>query len=120
TDGASRGNSGPSSIAFCIRDSEGYLKHAAARRIQDGSNFIAEVGAIRARLEYCLSNQLLPVVIEIDSLTMKKILNGTGSGDYCSDRISLQRDRGDDWSPAVMDQGINRRIRCNGFLTAIV
>ncbi|MCD7462767.1 hypothetical protein HAX54_049316, partial [Datura stramonium] len=29
------------------------------------------------------------------------------------------RDRGDDWSSAVTDQGINHRICCSSFLTAI-
>ncbi|XP_060200379.1 uncharacterized protein LOC132628633 [Lycium barbarum] len=63
SEGASRGNLGPSSVAFCIRDSEGDLMHAAARIISDGSNLVAEAMALQEGIKYCVTNDLLPVNI---------------------------------------------------------
>ncbi|XP_059290999.1 uncharacterized protein LOC132044521 [Lycium ferocissimum] len=57
TDGASKGNPGPSSAAFCSRDSSGefiYAKRESSRVL----------------------HELLPVIVETDSLTMQKVLDG--------------------------------------------
>ncbi|XP_060202575.1 uncharacterized protein LOC132630997 [Lycium barbarum] len=76
SDGASRGNRGPSPVAFCIRNAVGDLQYAAARRIPDGSNLIAEAKALHEGLKYCVTHSLLPVMMETDSITMKMILTG--------------------------------------------
>ncbi|XP_059288975.1 uncharacterized protein LOC132042454 [Lycium ferocissimum] len=74
TDGAAKGNPGPSSAACCIRNEEGDLVYAAAKKLQDGSNLVAEAEAIRMGLRYCLDKQLFPLIIETDSMAMKMIL----------------------------------------------
>ncbi|KAH0661971.1 hypothetical protein KY284_026902 [Solanum tuberosum] len=47
TDGASRGNPGPSTAAFCIRNHEGEQVIAKGVRIPDSTNLVAEAIAIR-------------------------------------------------------------------------
>ncbi|KAH0693357.1 hypothetical protein KY285_020454 [Solanum tuberosum] len=47
TNGGSRGNPGPSSTAFCIRDSKGDFVVAKGVRIQDTTNLVVEARAIR-------------------------------------------------------------------------
>ncbi|XP_060210552.1 uncharacterized protein LOC132637489 [Lycium barbarum] len=54
----------------------GDFQYAAARRISDGSNLIAESRALHEGLKYCVTHSLLPVVLETDSMTMKMILTG--------------------------------------------
>ncbi|XP_060211883.1 uncharacterized protein LOC132639457 [Lycium barbarum] len=76
TDGASRGNPGISSAAFCIRDQNGDLVYAAGKRLEDTTNVIAEAVAIEDGIQYCVDHQLLPLIVETDSLTMQKILDG--------------------------------------------
>lgn len=50
-DGASKENPGPSSGAFCVRDGEGNLVYAECRRMEDGSNLMAEMTTLRFGLE---------------------------------------------------------------------
>ena len=76
SDKSTKVNPGPSSNAFCIRDGVGDLIYAEASRIADGSILMAKVMALRIGLEYCISHNLLPVVLETDSLTLKKVLDG--------------------------------------------
>lgn len=76
TDGASRGNPGPSSAAFCIRDHEGNLVVAKGFRLPDTTNLIAEARAIRESLQYCKENGLEQIIIESDSLAMIQFLEG--------------------------------------------
>ncbi|XP_059295610.1 uncharacterized protein LOC132048947 [Lycium ferocissimum] len=47
SDGASRGNPGPSSVAFCMRNAVGDLQFAESRRISDGSKLLAEAMALQ-------------------------------------------------------------------------
>ncbi|KAH0729682.1 hypothetical protein KY289_000870 [Solanum tuberosum] len=62
TDGASRGNSGPSTIAFCVRDSSGDLVGAKGLRIQDTTNITAEAMALKeGRTFECKQFQDIPV-----------------------------------------------------------
>ncbi|XP_049352605.1 uncharacterized protein LOC125817063 [Solanum verrucosum] len=75
-DGASKGNPDPSSGPFCIRNREGNLIYAEVRRLFDGINLVAEVVALRLGLEFCVQHNLLPVILEIDSLSLKNILDG--------------------------------------------
>ncbi|XP_059292598.1 uncharacterized protein LOC132046072 [Lycium ferocissimum] len=76
TDGASRGNPGQSSAAFCIRDERGDLIHAAARRLSNTTNICAEATAIHDGLQYCVNNHVLPVIMETDSLDTVNIIQG--------------------------------------------
>ncbi|XP_060170595.1 uncharacterized protein LOC132601532 [Lycium barbarum] len=77
TDGASRGNPRLSSTAFCSRDEVGNLIYAGARRIGDTTNITAESVAILDGIEFCIKNDLVPVMIESDSLSMINIIQGT-------------------------------------------
>ncbi|XP_060210633.1 uncharacterized protein LOC132637582 [Lycium barbarum] len=75
TDGAAKGNPGPSSAAFCIRKEEGDLVYAASKMLTDGTNIVAGAEAIRMGLSHCVEKQLFPLIIETDCMTMKMILN---------------------------------------------
>ncbi|XP_060194905.1 uncharacterized protein LOC132624092 [Lycium barbarum] len=66
TDGASRGNPGLSSVAFCIRDDRGDLVYASARQLQVTTNIVAEATVMRDAVIYYISHQLFPVIIESD------------------------------------------------------
>ncbi|MCD7466509.1 hypothetical protein HAX54_003285 [Datura stramonium] len=77
TEEASRGNPGISSAAFCVRDSGGDLVYASGRRLTDTTYICAEALAIKDGIEYYMNNQLQPLIIEKDSLTMRNILEGT-------------------------------------------
>ncbi|KAH0712187.1 hypothetical protein KY289_008146 [Solanum tuberosum] len=68
TNGASRGNPSPSTIAFCVRDSSGDLVGAKELRIQDTTNIVVEAMALKEGLKYCLENGFSPVILESDSL----------------------------------------------------
>lgn len=76
TDGASRGNPGPSFAAFCLRDSNGNLVVATGVKLLDSTNLVAEAVAIREGLNYCLNNQLTQIILEANSMVMVNILNG--------------------------------------------
>lgn len=71
TDGASRGNPGPSASAFCLRNHEGRLLGAKGVKIVDSSNLVAEARAISEGLDNHYSN----IIIETDSLFMVNIIN---------------------------------------------
>ncbi|KAH0689169.1 hypothetical protein KY289_016527 [Solanum tuberosum] len=76
TDGASRGNPGPSSAAFCIRDHSGSLVVVKGFKIHNTSNLVAEARAIREGLFFCKEHLLSHVIIETDSIAMVQILEG--------------------------------------------
>ncbi|XP_059284804.1 uncharacterized protein LOC132038098 [Lycium ferocissimum] len=87
SDGASRGNPGPSSVAFCIRDDNGDLVYAAAQKIADGNNLVAEAVAIKQGIKYCMDHQLYPLLVETDSLAMKMFIRGTWEVPWCISMI---------------------------------
>ncbi|XP_019225001.1 PREDICTED: uncharacterized protein LOC109206620 [Nicotiana attenuata] len=74
TDGASRGNPGPSSLGFCVRNDEGDLIYARAVDLGETTNVVAEARAIVQGLEYCVEHNLHPLILETDSLVMKKVI----------------------------------------------
>lgn len=76
TDGASRGNPGPSSVAFCIRISEENLIYAKMKQIGYNTNIYAEALAMKEGIEYCRNNEMFPLIIETDSLFLKKVIEG--------------------------------------------
>nr|XP_016509522.1 PREDICTED: uncharacterized protein LOC107826990 [Nicotiana tabacum] len=72
TDGALKGNPGPSSLGFCVRDDEGDAVYARAVDMGVTTNVVAEAKAILQGLEYCVKHDLHPLILETDSLVMKK------------------------------------------------
>jgi len=76
TDGESKGNPGPSSVAFCIRDHSGNLVVAKGYIIQDTTNIVVEARAIRESLNYFIEHEIDNIIIETDFLVMVHILRG--------------------------------------------
>ncbi|XP_049392478.1 uncharacterized protein LOC125856869 [Solanum stenotomum] len=70
TDGASRGNSSLSSFGYCLRDSRGDILFAKSRGI--ATNMEPECLAILDALISCKERKLQDVLIETDSLSLKK------------------------------------------------
>ncbi|XP_075083805.1 uncharacterized protein LOC142167791 [Nicotiana tabacum] len=76
TDGASKGNPGPSSLGFCVRYDEGDVVHDRTVDLGVTTNVVAEAKAILQRLEYCVEHDLHPLILETDSFVMKKVIEG--------------------------------------------
>nr|XP_009793482.1 PREDICTED: uncharacterized protein LOC104240345 [Nicotiana sylvestris] len=76
TDGASKGNPGLRSLGFCVRNDEGDVVYARAVDLGVTTNVVAEAKAILQGLEYCVEHDLHPLILEIDSLVMKKVIEG--------------------------------------------
>ncbi|KAH0757310.1 hypothetical protein KY290_020803 [Solanum tuberosum] len=74
TDGASRGNPCLSSFGYCLRDSKEDLLFAKSRGIGIATNMEAECLAILDAIRNCKERELYDVLIEIDSLSLKKII----------------------------------------------
>ncbi|KAK6786192.1 hypothetical protein RDI58_014717 [Solanum bulbocastanum] len=75
-DGACKDNSGPSSGAYCVRDAAGRFIYAKTKRLGYCTNLMVEIKAFRLGLEYCTSQNLVPLTMKTDSLSVKKILDG--------------------------------------------
>lgn len=76
TDGASKGNPGPSSAIFCIWDHDGNLIVAKGFKLPNMANMVAESIAIRESLIYCSVHGIGHVILETNSLTMVHIFEG--------------------------------------------
>ncbi|XP_060210738.1 uncharacterized protein LOC132637701 [Lycium barbarum] len=76
SDGASKGNPGPSSSAYCVRDSVREFIHASVRRIADTHCLVAEAKAMYNGIVYYVNIHLMPLYVETDSLTPVKIVEG--------------------------------------------
>lgn len=76
TDGGSKGNPGPSSAAFKVRNSDGDLIVAKGLQVVDTTNLIVKVVAIRECLYYCSENNFSNVIIETNYMALVHILNG--------------------------------------------
>uniref|UniRef100_A0A0V0I1K0 Putative ovule protein n=1 Tax=Solanum chacoense TaxID=4108 RepID=A0A0V0I1K0_SOLCH len=76
TNGSSKGNLNINTTSFCVRDDRGDLVVAQARRLDLCSALEAEVQAFKEGLLYCLNQNYTPLIMEIDSLVIKKILDG--------------------------------------------
>ncbi|KAH0663239.1 hypothetical protein KY284_028170 [Solanum tuberosum] len=76
TDGASKGNPGRSSWGFCVRNNKGDVIQAQAKEIDEPliTNTQAETMALLHALKYIETAQLDKVIIEIDSLLLKNIV----------------------------------------------
>ncbi|XP_070032084.1 uncharacterized protein [Nicotiana tomentosiformis] len=76
TYGASKGNPGPSSLGFCGRNDAGDLVYARAVDLGVTTNIVAEAKAIVQGLEYCIEHDLHPLILETNSLVLKKVIEG--------------------------------------------
>ena len=76
TDGASRGNPGPSGIGAVIFDEKGKVVHEIAEYIGEVTNNVAEYLALVAALDYCVKHKISPVEILADSQLLIKQLKG--------------------------------------------
>ncbi|KAK4708059.1 hypothetical protein R3W88_028984 [Solanum pinnatisectum] len=78
TDGASRGNPGLSSYAFCLRDDKGDIMYAKGKMIETTTNTVAEAKA-KAILEtskHCNQSNHTRIIIQTDSMLLCKVLEG--------------------------------------------
>ncbi|XP_075095164.1 uncharacterized protein LOC142173466 [Nicotiana tabacum] len=94
-DGASKGNPGPSSLGFCVRDDEGDVVYARAVDLGVTTNVVAEAKAILQGLEYCVEHDLHPLILETDSLVHLSFIHSLnclvqGGGDQ-SRQISITK-----------------------------
>ncbi|KAH0771764.1 hypothetical protein KY290_015745 [Solanum tuberosum] len=76
TDGSSRPVLGTSAMAFCVRNHQGYLMYAKAKSISLCTALEAETKAFSRGILYCLEHNFMPLVMETDSLIIKKVLDG--------------------------------------------
>ncbi|XP_075084894.1 uncharacterized protein LOC142168132 [Nicotiana tabacum] len=83
TDGASKGNPGPSSNGFCVRNEVGDLMYTKADNIGVTTNVVAEAKAILQGLEYCVTHDLHPLILETNSLVLKKVIEGKWVTPWC-------------------------------------
>ncbi|KAH0776352.1 hypothetical protein KY290_007763 [Solanum tuberosum] len=75
TDGSCRDQLHLSSKAFSVRNSNGELVYAETESVELSSILEAEVGAFKEALQYCVNNNLMPVIMETYSLILKKIID---------------------------------------------
>ncbi|XP_060202597.1 uncharacterized protein LOC132631015 [Lycium barbarum] len=76
TDCVAKGNLGPSSAAFCMRNDSSDLIYAEGKKLtDDGSSLIAKAVALRNGVAYCESHNLWPLIVETDSLSMKNFIS---------------------------------------------
>lgn len=76
SDGASRGNPGPSGIGAVIFDAHDKVVHEIAQYVGEVTNNVAEYKALIAALDYCVKHKLSPVEILADSQLLIKQLSG--------------------------------------------
>jgi ribonuclease HI len=76
TDGACRGNPGPSGIGAVILNDKGKVVHEIAKYIGEVTNNVAEYEALLEALDYCVKKKLSPVEILADSQLMIRQLSG--------------------------------------------
>ncbi|KAK6794387.1 hypothetical protein RDI58_007840 [Solanum bulbocastanum] len=63
TDGASRGNPGLSSYAFCLRDDKGDIMYAEGKMIETTTNTVAEAKAILEACKHCNQSNHTRIII---------------------------------------------------------
>ncbi|MGH7739985.1 MAG: ribonuclease HI family protein [bacterium] len=76
SDGACRGNPGPSGIGAVILDAKGKIVHEISKYIGTVTNNVAEYEALLEALDYCVKKKLSPVEILADSQLMIRQLSG--------------------------------------------
>jgi len=58
-----------------VRNSNGDLVYAETENVELCSILEAEVGAFKEGLQYCVNNNLMPLIIDTYSLILKKIID---------------------------------------------
>ena len=76
SDGACRGNPGPSGIGAVILNDKGKVVHEISKYIGVVTNNVAEYEALLEALDYCVKKKLSPVEILADSQLMIRQLSG--------------------------------------------
>ncbi|KAG5604964.1 hypothetical protein H5410_026456 [Solanum commersonii] len=71
SDGSSLGSND-----FCIRNGQGESIYAETCKTEFSSALQDDVKGFKGGLLYCLGHNLLPLIIETDLVTIKKILDG--------------------------------------------
>lgn len=74
TDGAYRGNPGQSCYAFCIRNTQGNILYAEAKRLGQMTNMEAKIKAILHGLIYFSRKEKDNIIVETGSLVLQKII----------------------------------------------
>ncbi|KAM3357206.1 hypothetical protein P3S68_023920 [Capsicum galapagoense] len=75
TDGASRGNRGLSSYAFCLRDEHGDIVYAEAAKVHETTNTVTEALAVLKATTHCKKAGYNQAFIQTDSMLIKRVLN---------------------------------------------
>ncbi len=79
SDGASRGNPGPASYGYLIKNSDGVILHQEGKVIGRATNNVAEYSGVLAALEYIqknLSKTTPEILFQMDSLLVVQQLRG--------------------------------------------
>ncbi|XP_049381353.1 uncharacterized protein LOC125845907 [Solanum stenotomum] len=76
TDGASKGNPGVSSYAFCLRNERGDIMYAEGACMENTTNTVAEAKAILEESKHCKKSHYNQDIIQTDSMLMCKVLEG--------------------------------------------
>lgn len=80
TDGASRGNPGPTSYGYIIKTSDGVILHQEGKVLGRATNNVAEYSGVLAALEYIRRNltkkALSEILFNMDSLLVAQQLSG--------------------------------------------
>jgi ribonuclease HI len=76
SDGACRGNPGPSGIGAVILNDKGKVVHEISKYIGVVTNNVAEYEALLEALDYCVKKKISPVEILADSQLMIRQLSG--------------------------------------------
>jgi len=76
SDGACRGNPGPSGIGAVILNDKGKVIHEISKYIGVTTNNVAEYEALLEALDYCVKKKISPVEILADSQLMIRQLSG--------------------------------------------
>ena len=79
TDGASLGNPGVAGGGGIIRNDAGIWVRAFARNIGNTTSFLAELWALRDRLQMCLQMYINTLEVELDAKVIFDLMNNTGS-----------------------------------------
>ncbi|XP_075100663.1 uncharacterized protein LOC142176572 [Nicotiana tabacum] len=83
TDGASRENPGPISYGFCVRNYVGDVVFAKVEQIGNTTNMVAKARGIMEGPSYYIQMDFHPLIIETDSMVMKKIIEGEWEVPWC-------------------------------------
>ncbi|KAG5571327.1 hypothetical protein H5410_061093 [Solanum commersonii] len=76
TDRSCRGNPGPRSMVFCVRNEFGDLVCVESRLLERCIVIESDIKAIRIGFVYCQQHNLLPLIVETNSLIAETVKNG--------------------------------------------